>query len=661
MQVFEFHFNPKVKSDLTFESFCYEPENIYEKRVGSLYLVGLLRNVLPKNLRFLNSLARTIKERYYRLTLKNPEKALKESLKEANSYLENMAKSGDVSWLGNLNFAALSFKNFEMNFTKAGEMKIFLLRKGKVIDIDRKLKFQEITPWPLKIFGNIASGKLAEEDVVLVLTKEVSDFFQNQNIIEEIARIVPFNERRLKEIFKSKGEDLLKLSGILLIIFLKKELLTGKRETISPQLYPKEFSLKQAFLKPLRQNLRKWLFQPIVNFFKKMKAPGLPSPAVGKKIKLLKFPKLKFPKLPSLNKNLILTLAFISFLTLGFFVFQQEEKQKLENYQVNLSQIEEKVSQAENFLIFKEGNPTILNKVNVLLKESRQDILPLVKISPNLPEDFKNQIAVLEDRILKHLYQLNNLTEILEPELIFEANQEEFIPQRIIFSNGDIYSFSSYTQKLFKINQNGESQIIPTDKKFNLGGRLNGAILFFSKPNQLTVLKDGEFSEFSLEKPNFDFNFDRLSFYKSGLYFLDRASGEIIKYPYLGNFKWGLPQLWLSKKATENLSMAVDGSVWILSGNNLISRYYGGNFQETLKLDFFPNPESISKIFTSPALSYLYLLEPSQKRIIILNKSGKIIEQFQSKKFDSLLDFTVSEDGKTIYLLNGLKIYKISL
>ncbi|KPJ71313.1 hypothetical protein AMJ50_02340, partial [Parcubacteria bacterium DG_74_3] len=58
MQVFELYFNAGLQSDLIFESFCYEPENIYERRVGSLFMVGALKNALPKNHYFLNKLSK---------------------------------------------------------------------------------------------------------------------------------------------------------------------------------------------------------------------------------------------------------------------------------------------------------------------------------------------------------------------------------------------------------------------------------------------------------------------------------------------------------------------------------------------------------------------------------------------------------------------------
>ncbi len=74
MQIFELHFNPKLKEDQIFDSFVYEPENTYEKNLGSLYIVGELQNALPQNSKFLDDLAKIIKKNYYTFSIKSPEK-----------------------------------------------------------------------------------------------------------------------------------------------------------------------------------------------------------------------------------------------------------------------------------------------------------------------------------------------------------------------------------------------------------------------------------------------------------------------------------------------------------------------------------------------------------------------------------------------------------
>ena len=124
------------------------------------------------------------------------------------------------------------------------------------------------------------------------------------------------------------------------------------------------------------------------------------------------------------------------------------------------------------------------------------------------------------------------------------------------------------------------------------------------------------------------------------------------------------PQFWLApktKKAINAKSMAVDGSIWFLNSDNSVTKYSGGWPKDTLTIELFPSPKNFSKIVTAATLPYLYLLEPDQSRIVILDKSGRIFKQFQSKSFDNLLDFAVSEDGNTIYLLCGLKVFTLTL
>jgi hypothetical protein len=268
MRIFQFYFNPRAREDLVFDSFCFEPENIYEKRLGSIYMVGVLKNALPKNYNFLEKIARFIKEKFYKKTLSKPERALRETLKEVNNFLAQIAKEGDVSWLGNLSFAILNLKNFELNFTKVGEIKFYLIRGKKVIDIDRRLRLQDIEPYPLKIFGNVVTGKLIENDLVLVLTKEVFDFFQNENLIQRIRELDYFNEKDFKKILDEKKETLSQVKGIAFFISLSKEISKEKKEIIAPKAL-KEFSLREIFSPFLKtKKLKPFSFSEIFSPFK---------------------------------------------------------------------------------------------------------------------------------------------------------------------------------------------------------------------------------------------------------------------------------------------------------------------------------------------------------------------------------------------------------
>ncbi len=679
MKVFEFYFNPPQKNklrlgskggglDLIFDSFCYEPENIYEKRLGGLYMLGILKNVLPNNVGFLDNLAKIIKDKFYKTISATPEKSFRDSLRKANEYLEKTAKGGDVSWLGNLSFGVISLKNFDLNFTKVGNLKIFLIRKGQIIDIDQKLKFDEIEPYPLKIFGNVVSGKLTESDLVLALTEDINSVFKEENLLEKIALLSRSSsmideQKRLKEIFNGEKEKLSKISGLCLLLILSKEAMLKEKETIAPPKGIKAFSFKEAF-SPLTGLLKiPQIKKPTLPTIK-LKLPELKIPKAKlqkPKIPTIKIPAIKIPaiKIPTfhLNNKLTVFISLALILALGFFIFQKQEEKDLKTYQAQLSQIEEKVNQAENYLILALTNPQAEKQANALLKESWDNLSPLVKLSADFPSDFAGEILALKNKITENLYQLNQMVVIAEPELIFEFEPEEFVPQKIITDSENLYCFSPYSENLFSVT---EDKIIETPQKFNLAALFNNSLLFFLKPNNLTVLEENQLRELQqIQLPHDNSNFTSFSSYLTNLYFLDGEGSEIAKYPYSGEFQWGSPQLWLNSNVSNLKSISVDGSVWALTKENEIRRYYAGQLQETLDLDIFPDPEGFSKIITAPLLPYLYILEPVQKRIIIINKSGQIFKQYQSEKFDNLLDFSVSKNGRSIYLLNGTKIYKV--
>jgi len=156
MKIFEFHFNPKKKKEIIFDSFIYEPENAYEQKLGNLYIISELKNTLPQNQRLLNKLAFSLKKSYYSITI-NPslESSLKRSLEEVNEFLQEQEDQGNISWLENLNIAIFNLENLSINFTKMGKIKILLLRGQKIIDLSNELvtKIEKVPEE--KTFSNI--------------------------------------------------------------------------------------------------------------------------------------------------------------------------------------------------------------------------------------------------------------------------------------------------------------------------------------------------------------------------------------------------------------------------------------------------------------------------------------------------------------------------
>lgn len=450
MQIFEFHFNPKSKEDRLFDTFIYEPESSYEKRLGGLYIVGDLQHSLS-NTNLLDNLSQVIKKKYYNFSLKLPDKSLAETLKKANEFLNEEIKKNNVNWLGNLNFAVLSLKDLDLNFTQTGDLKILLIRQGQIIDVSKNLNTQDIDPYPLKIFFNIVSGKLIKDDAILVLTKDVFDFFIAENLLDKISKTKELNKKNLKEILPpslfTQGHGK-KVSGICFIAVIKQGIESKNNKSVIFQEESK-FSLTQA-LSPAA-NLLKRITNPLKNFRKQKESLKKTLPRKIRKVSILEKIKTWFG-VSERKKSIALLLILFCLLLIGFLIFKGVEEIQQEENKELLEEIERKIDQAESFLIIQDQE-----RANSLFKEAWMEILALSEKKTSL----KDEILALKQSIENNLKDLNNLKIIENPEKLSGPKYQEMfapfaIPENLIIPkeldfNLDI--FASYLSNLYFLDK----------------------------------------------------------------------------------------------------------------------------------------------------------------------------------------------------------------
>lgn len=658
MQIFELHFNPGLKEDQIFDSFVYEPENIYEKRLGSLYIVGEIQNALPKNKEFLNNLAKVIKKNYYTLSVKTSEKALSQSLKTANKFLSEEIKRNNVNWLGNLNLAVLSLSDHYLTFSKTGNLKILLIRNGQINDIGKDLNLPDIEPYPLKIFFNIISGKLIENDIILILTKEIFDFFTRENKIIKIAKISQeksIEEKDIKEIFPSslfdKKEDL-KISGIC-FLGVKKEILKKKISSNARIKNIQGFKKATKNIKKINFQIKKgssyqrnlYSFLASVPFYwiKKIKSLKiLKKQLINQLKKILRFQAQS-------NKKLKRKFQKTSFLNSALNKIKLSKKTIL------------KIPAFKKKELIKKVNPKLekYNKKVYFLNIKKTLILTTVLIIILFCGFlvFKNQ-KQKENKINKLLAEIEKKEIQAENFLIFKDKKKANLLLKEAWKDVLPLTEEKGPSKIKALNL--KKSLEEKLKKLNNLEIINNPQIAKAKSNELFLPSPSSLSS-SVKPPSFKFSFDIASLYLGNLYFLDKETCQIIKYPSLGKSKWGLPQKWTKDNSHcfKPKSMTIDGSIWILNKDNSIIRYYKGYYKETINLDIFPALQNITKIKTGLDVPYLYFLEPIQKRIIVTSKKGEVIKQFQSEKFNNLQDLAFSKNGKTIYILNGKNVYQI--
>lgn len=637
MKAFEYHFNPKLDESMVFDSFAFEPSSVYEGKLGKLYMIGALRNAMPKDKFFLAGLAKKIKETHYKSKSKSAETALNEGLQAANGYLDSIVKSGDVSWLGNLDFAVFGIKNQEIHFTKTGGIKILLLRQGSVIDLEEGVEFPEVESSPLRVFGNLASGKLKEKDAVMAITDGMSDFILKEKIDVEISQIISpaeeggkFQDKAMDSVFGSRQESLSSLAGSCLIIALRKDISEQSEHSLSPTPYLKKMSLREAF------NIK-----------------GTAAPKFD-------MPKLMLPQLPKfpLLKSGGLVLLFCALAAGGLYVWNSKKANQARQLQENYYAIQRQIDQAKSYVAGKDAR-----QANEILLKTRQDIASLNEQA--LPADLKEQLSALLADISGNLDNINLVENVSEPRAAFEFNGQEFTPKKMLELAGEFYFYNPETPNIYYLNKDNAGKTIAVDRKFIQAASGEDSLMFFFGPNKIMQYKNGSFSQpVSLKEPYAGYNYDRFCSYNQNLYFIDNGVGKITKYPHLGGTSWALPQMWLSdgsKKPAGAVSLAFDKNAWVLNGDGTIDKYYTGKLEKTLEPNYYPPAAGLAKIHTSIDLGHLYLLDTADKRIIILNKEGELVKQIKSERFTELLDFAVSKDGKTLWLLDGLKLYDIPL
>ncbi|MDD5606474.1 MAG: hypothetical protein PHN37_01250 [Candidatus Pacebacteria bacterium] len=448
MRIFELHFNPDSEQGNIFETFVHQPTNIYEKRGGYFFSAGELEKSIPENKHFLEKLNACIKKNYYS-NIQHPEKSLSNTLKKANEYLAEQVKKENVHWLGNLNYAIAAIKNSELFFTKTGSMKALLIRAGEITDLSQSFNNQEIEPYPLRIFLSIITGKLAENDLILILNKNIYELFEKEEILKRFKNITELNEEKINQLIPSSLKNK-KVSGFCLLVFLKNhedksKKIINKKNNDFKKLNFSDFFKRFSFKK------------------KKLKIPNFLEKGILKK---------KF------NKKKLILIFLLLFLIFVGYLFRQKEiqknKQKTAYFQEQIIKAQELDTEEANIvlqeLLTKTNDKNFIKEIEDILKNINnleivepklllsfeQNLSDIIYINNQLYLFFPNKACNLQKECTEIEYKLvtpylNSFLAFLSPEKISFANEIYSIPS-FDFNFDQIYSYYSSLYFLDKNN-----------------------------------------------------------------------------------------------------------------------------------------------------------------------------------------------------------------
>lgn len=680
MQIKELIFDTKDPMSQV-ESFVYEPSNVEEEKLGHLFIMGRIRNLERTSFYLINLLASRIKREYYLNPHRNPSLAFELSLKEANQVLKENEER--INWFGNLDFFIAILLEKKLYFTFIGKIKVFILRGIEIIELTKDYTFNKnlLFPFSFVLEGNIKKGdslifstsnvfskeKLINlgEDLLSLEKKKLMKLIEDEekgvalfiNIEKEakaVERIDTIFEKpkKVENIFKKllprikkltlflsslKGKISImgekwkeKIKPLVKIISLK------KREKLKPELKPEEKKEKLSQIIPFKESLSKRLsFSPRKSLREYLEETRLDITSASLK--------------KSSKKVIIgIIILMIGVVFLWFFNYQRNKEMKVVKEIITM--VKNKKTEARNVLIYNDKEKALL-----LLSESLnllEDIKAKIK-----EEEIKNLKKEIENEIIK----ISGKKVLSELTPIFEIKKEEkYKPERILLTKEEIHLFSTGSDLVYKWNLFKREGIFSKEKNNILVGTLLKEKPFYIfEPGPVIIGKKEKI--LPIELPSENFSLDEIDSFENYLYVFDKNQGEILKYKIEEN-EIILLGSWLKEEEKEKvkgaISIAIDGEIYLLFPNGDIKKFYKGKLKEEIKPQISPNIKNATKIFTSPENNFLYLLEPIQKRIIILEKNGNVKEQLEIPQCKNIKDFFPEKNDKKIYFLCENKVFE---
>ncbi len=645
------------------ESFVYEPSNIEEEKLGYLFMIGRIRNVPENSFYLINLLASRIKREYYGNLSRSPSQAIEVALKKGNEVLKENEER--INWLGNLDFFVAAVSQRKIYLTCIGKIKAFIIREEKdeqnVIDLIKDLISERDVLFPFSI---ILTGSIKKNDILIFST---SNIFSKERLLKFGKKLFPIKEERVKEIIQTNE------TGVALVVETGKSAEVAVERLKSVSSFGKRTFFQKAFLlslflkkkiKETSQKLKNKIGNSLVPLKQKLQTSirklkrtkekeEVPLSLSAEKISppRTKFDLRIFKKWFS-KKKIAIAIFMGIFIITGFGIYQHRKNIETKTIEEMIKAAEEKKIEGENALIYgdKEKGLAMLTESLNLLNSIKE------------PKDKEERIKSLKKEIEDKINEITGRQILPDISPIFEIKRgvEEFNPEGISIIKNNLYIFSPSSSLIYKWDLSKKEGFFLPQKERVIGTTVvNGKLLLLLENSKIAV----EDSILSIKFPYENLSVKEISHFRNYFYLFDKNKGEIIKYK-LSNKEVSNPILWFKEREEGKgaVSMAIDGSIYLLFPEGKIKRYAIGSFKEEIgPPKTFPKIKNATKIFTSKDNKYLYLIEPLEKRVIVIKKTGEIVKEYQSEQFQNMKDIWVTPKDKTIYLLSGNKIFKIEL
>ena len=255
----------------------------------------------------------------------------------------------------------------------------------------------------------------------------------------------------------------------------------------------------------------------------------------------------------------------------------------------------------------------------------------------------------------------------------YEIPAELFLDPKPISDNFVVNGMTSSGETIFLLDVSGKRVAkveIDTKRTEVISGpaQLSNPEALSSYEERAFVLEDGsiyEVGDTKIESVEADFGGNTLfSAYAGNLYVLDKEASDILRFAGVG-VDFGEGRSWLAAGIEPDfskiVSMAIDGAIWLLSESGNFAKYSFGNPQNLADFSLFPPLSSPVDIYTNESLEGVYILDPTNSRVVVLDKEGGYKAQYKGVELASVQSIVVSESEGIIIFLSENKLFSVGI
>lgn len=295
-----------------------------------------------------------------------------------------------------------------------------------------------------------------------------------------------------------------------------------------------------------------------------------------------------------------------------------------------------------------------------VVEEESQRAESVVLDSPITPENNERAENILQaEKVDPEVDAQYNIVRI-EPVIFYDLSvvEEQITPSELFVIGNQIYVSDNLTGKVYS-SALEETEFSANTITFE---NINNMILY--NQNLGFVDEEGfkviDVNTEAISETYLDLDLNITQQYLGNLYTV--RDNSIIKYSIADGSSE--PETWIESDLLENpTSIAIDSSIYVAAGNDIF-KFTAGEKDEFKVAELNVELGNNLKIITNEDVLFVYILDPSNKRVLITNKVGEVQNQVKLKDstvWNNLTDFALDAENNRLMLLNGTKIFEIDL